>query len=91
MEIIETYETLRKEYKKRSNGQDLPLSNRFHKLLIDAYAIANPKNEKITYTSRNEQTDIYRITFTIKYTVSAGVGYPLNTGAYNESNCFKTA
>ena len=78
MEIIETYETLRKEYKKRSNGQDLPLSNRFHKLLIDAYAIANPKNEKITYTSRNEQTDIYRITFTIKYTVVPGVGYKLS-------------
>ena len=90
-EIIETYESLRNEYYKRTNGQSLPISNKLHKLIIDAYAIANPNNDKISYTSRNEVTDIYRLVFTIKYTIVPGVGYPLNTGVCNGYICFKTA
>ena len=77
-EIIDCYELLKKNHYAKYKNYELPLSNKFHKLLIDAFAIANPNNDKLTYTSRNEPTDIYRIEFTIEYTILPGVGYKLS-------------
>ena len=86
-EIIDCYELLKRNHYAKYKNYELPLSNKFHKLLIDAFAIANPNNDKLTYTSRNEPTDIYRIEFTIEYTILPGVGLDLrfsNNSSYSK-------
>lgn len=66
-EIIDTYEDLRLDHYKRYGNYDLPISEQMHKLIVDAYAIANPSNYKMTYSSKNEELDSVRIEFTIAY------------------------
>lgn len=66
-EIIETYEELKKEHWLRYQNNNLPISEQLHKLIVDAYAIGNVSNEKISYSNRNELLDSVRIEFTIAY------------------------
>lgn len=66
-EIIETYEELKKEHWARYQNNNLPISEQFHKLIVDSYAIGNINNEKISYSNRNELLDSVRIEFTIAY------------------------
>ncbi len=72
--IIDTYETLQKDHYKRYRNNDLAVSEKFHRLLMDAYAIVNPDDNKIRYSFRNEQLDIYRLEFVIEYTILPGIG-----------------
>ena len=68
LEIIEVYEQLKKEHKARYGyNTDLPISEQFHKLVVDAYAVANPAKHRITYSSKNEELDSVRIEFVIAY------------------------
>lgn len=73
-DIIDIYEDLVKDHYRRYKNNDLKISEKLHRLIVDALAIVNSENNKLNYSSRNEQLDIYRIEFTIEYTVSASVG-----------------
>ena len=66
-EIIDTYEELRLDHYKRYGNYEIPISEQLHKLIVDAYAVANPSKHKITYSSKNEELDSVRIEFTIAY------------------------
>ena len=66
-QILEVYEDLVKEHYKRFKNKDLPISEKLHKLIVDAYAIVNPTRNRIMYSSRNELLDNVRMEFTIKY------------------------
>lgn len=66
-QILDVYNDLQDEHYKRFKNRDLPISEKFHKLIVDAYAIINPTKNRITYSSRNEQLDNVRIEFTIRY------------------------
>lgn len=66
-QILEVYDSLVEEHYKRFKNKDLPISEKLHKLIVDAYAIVNPTKNRITYSSRNELLDNVRMEFTIKY------------------------
>ena len=66
-QILEVYDSLVKEHYKRFKNKDLPISEKLHKLIVDAYAIINPTKNRIIYSSRNELLDNVRMEFTIKY------------------------
>lgn len=73
-DIVSTYkEEVNNHYGKFRN-RDVKVSNKLHRLLVDSMAISNNDNKKIKYNYRNEALDIYRVEFTIEYTVSPGIG-----------------
>ena len=73
-EIIRVYESLRDDHYKRSRNYDLDISEKFHKIILDAYVIANPNNNKLTKIYKSDKMDIYRVEITIQYTVKPYVG-----------------
>lgn len=80
-QILEVYEALMDEHYKRFKNRDLPISEKFHKLVVDAYAIINPTKNRITYSSRNELLDNVRMEFTIRYKgTTPGIGSKLTDG-----------
>lgn len=83
MDILRVYEDLKvdKYGRKSMAKKEVPLSDRFHRLVIEAMSIANPNNDKITYKNRNELLDLYRIEFVIEYTCNIDVG-----GKISDSN-----
>lgn len=72
-DIIKAVETLGTEHY-RNYKEHRRLSEKLHRLMIDAYAIVNPDKNKIAYSFRNEQLDIFRVEFTIEYLQKAYSG-----------------
>ena len=73
-EIVDTYKEEVDNHYKKFRTRDLKVSNKLHRLLVDSMAITNADNKKIKYNYRNDALDIYRVEFTIEYTVSPGIG-----------------
>lgn len=74
-DLLRVYEDLSYDkLRTKQTKKELKLSDRFHRLIIEAMAIANPNNDKITYKNRNELLDLYRIEFVIEYTCTASIG-----------------
>jgi hypothetical protein len=75
--VADLYEALQNDHYRRYKNNDLKVSEKFHRLLIDAYAVTNSGDGKIKYSFRNEPLDIYRVSMVIKYRVSANIGAKL--------------
>lgn len=73
-DIVETNEEIVKEHYKRYHDNNIKYTNRFHRLVVEALAINNQETNKISYSYRNEQLDLYRLSFLIKNVVRAAVG-----------------
>jgi len=80
-DIIKAYEELKEEHRKLYKDSDLKISEKFHRLLIDAYAIVNPDNNKIAYSYRKDECDLYRVEVTIEYTLKAIPGSKISDKA----------
>lgn len=81
-EIIDVYERAKSEHYAKYK-ENIKVSEKLHKLLIDAYAVANPNNDKINYVSRKDNLDIYRIEITVKYTIVPDApGYKTSDSGY---------
>lgn len=78
-DILNVYESL-STYKFRTNNKErtIKLSEKFHRLIIEAYSIVNPDNDNIIYKARNELLDTYRIEFTIEYVCGVTVGHKIS-------------
>lgn len=72
--LIETVEALQKDHYNKYKNNDMRISEKLHRLLIDAYAITNKGENKIRFNHRNEQLDIFRIEMVIQYTVVPTIG-----------------
>jgi len=79
-DIISVYEQHSREHYKKFGDNNVPISHKFNKLMLDAYAVANPDNKRIRKTYKNEIMDIYRLEFVIEYTVTPKVGGKLTDG-----------
>lgn len=66
-DIIQVYEELEREHYRKFKNNNIQVSERFNKLVMDAYAIVNPDNYNIGYSYKNEQVDMYRCEITIMY------------------------
>lgn len=64
-DILDTYNNITKEHYSRYRNNDVPVTNRFHRLLVEAMAVGRENDGKIAYSYRNESLDLYRISFTI--------------------------
>ena len=73
-EVIDTYETLSRDHYKRYRNNNMRVSEKLNKLLLDAYAMVNPDNNKIEYTYKNEKMDLVRIEFTLKHVTRPTLG-----------------
>ena len=73
-EILKMYEELRTDKYRKNVKKEVNLSDRLHRLIIEAMAIVNPNNDNITYKNRNELLDLYRIEITVEYTHKIGIG-----------------
>jgi len=80
-DILDVYENLLKEHRARYRNEDLKVSPTFTRLLVDAMAITDSANEnndrRLKKLYRNDPMDIYRIDFTIEYTLTPGTGFKL--------------
>lgn len=75
LKVLEAYDYIKDLNYKRYGNKEVNLSERLHKLIVDAISVGNPTNHKIKYTSKNEELDLYRIEFTIAYVVVPGKAY----------------
>jgi len=73
-DIIATHEELEKDHYKRYRNNNMRVSEKLNKLLLDAYAMVNPDNNKIEYTYKNEKMDLVRIEFTLKHVARPTLG-----------------
>lgn len=73
-DIIDVYETLLQNHYLMYKNNDMKVSEKFHRLLIDAYAITNRANDKISYSYRNESLDLFRAEITVEYLVTPVIG-----------------
>lgn len=73
-ELIDVYEALKKDHYRKTGDNNLKVSEKLHRMLIDAYAVANRKNVKMAYSHKNEPLDIVRVEITIQYKVTPGIG-----------------
>jgi len=80
-DILDVYDNIVDEHKQRYRNDNVKVSPKFTRLLVNAMAITDAdivkgdRNIKKIY--RNDPMDIYRIEFTIKYRYLPGVGYKL--------------
>jgi len=70
-DIINVYTATAKEYYLRYK-QDIPVSEQFHRLLLDAYAVVE-EARNIRYTYKNDLVDLYRVEITLEYLVAPDV------------------
>jgi hypothetical protein len=61
----------------RCYGKEAPVTPRFHRMLIDAYASCE-KTRKIRYTHTNDLVDLYRLEFTIEFKTIPEIGFKVN-------------
>lgn len=80
LEIIKMYEELTVDKYRKNVRKEVKLSDRLHRLIIEAMAIANTNNDNITYKNRNEMLDLYRIEITVEYTYVPGIGSKISDG-----------
>lgn len=67
-DILDTYDEIRKDHLMRYKDTELKISNKFHRLIVDAMALVSPESSKISYNNRNDTIDLFRVEFVIQYT-----------------------
>ena len=88
-DILDVYDNIVQEHKDRYHNTDVKVSPRMTRLIVDSMALTdsdsnNANNIKKVY--RNDQMDIYRIEFTIKYFIeNAKVGYKISDSSGGKS------
>ena len=86
-DILDVYTEITTEHYRRYKNNDVKLAERFHRLIVDAMAVANVNSNKIGYTARNENMDLYRLEFKIEYTIaSIPIGSKLSDSFGVDSN-----
>jgi hypothetical protein len=73
-DILEAYQKIQSQHYSIHKNNDLPISPRLQRQIIDSLAITNQDKNKISYSFRNEPLDLFRCEFKIRYTVTVGVG-----------------
>lgn len=73
-DILGAYDELSKTHYTHYKDNNMKITPKFHRLLLDSMAIVNPDDYKLSYSFRNEPLDLYRLEFTIEYRVSPSIG-----------------
>lgn len=68
--IVKSYESLKKETK----NYNLLATPRFHSKIKNAKYFERQKEDRITFKFKNDPVDIYRVEFTVQYTVRPSIG-----------------
>lgn len=77
-EVVRAYETLQKDHFRRYKNMDLRISERFQRLLVDAYVLTEEqKNVKFYY--KRQKLDLYRMEFVLETEVTPREGGKLTT------------
>lgn len=80
-EIIQTEEQIRHERRRKYNDNNVKLSPKLHKLIVESLAITNFNGERLKQTltllHRKNPVDEYMIEFTIEYIIEPNIGFKL--------------
>ncbi len=80
-DILTLYTAKEREYRTRT-GRDLPVTERMHRLLIDAYAHTE-SSRNVRYTHKNDLVDLYRVEILIEHHVTPSIGFKMTTMSGN--------
>lgn len=80
MDIVDCYNEICKEHYRRYKDNNVKVSDQFHRLIIESMAVANPDGNKISYSYRNEQLDLYRVEITLRSRIVLRVGNKCSDG-----------
>ena len=73
-DIIDVYEELSREHYKRYKNNDIKVSPRFHRLIIESMAICGKASNKLSYSYRSKPLDLYTCHITLKNRVILQIG-----------------
>jgi hypothetical protein len=80
-ELLDAYEHIRSERKKKYGEAEIVLKPELHRLLVEAMAVlgkpCGKTNSRLNLVYRKVPLDDYRVEFTIEYTVQPTIGYKL--------------
>ena len=65
--ILEVFNKLERDHYRKFRNNNMPISDKLNKLILNSLAIVNPDNRPIEKTYKNERQDLYRIEFVIEY------------------------
>jgi len=65
--LLDVYRKLESDHYKKFRNNNMPISDKLNKLILNSLAIVNPDNKPIEKTYKNERQDLYRIEFVIEY------------------------
>lgn len=72
-DILDVCEEIKKDYYMRYKSNDVKYSDRMHRLIIEAMAVANVDKNKISYSSRNGLLDLYLCSMVVKSRIRPNV------------------
>lgn len=78
--ILDVYKDIKREHYNRYKDYNVPMSEKFHRLIVEAIALVNPEDKKLGYSYKNEEIDLVRISFTIKYVVTPSISHKISDG-----------
>lgn len=88
-DIIDVYDKILSEHINRFGNDNLRVSPKLTRLIVDAKAItdsSNPNSDKyIKKLYRNDPMDIYKIDFVIQYTLDIGKGFKITDKSGNKA------
>lgn len=70
-DLMNVYDKLVKDHYSRYHNNNLSMSEKLNKLLLDAYVSENSEDNKVRFTYKNEEMDIYRMEFVIENEISS--------------------
>lgn len=73
-DLVETYEEINKEHHRRFKDFNIKYTHRFHRLMVEALANKNQETNKISYSYRNEQVDLYRCSMYLRHLIIPNIG-----------------
>ena len=65
--ILDVYNRLERDHYKKFHNNNISISDKLNKLILNSLAIVNPDNRPIEKTYKNERQDLYRLEFVIEY------------------------
>ena len=66
-DIIDVYEEISKEHYARYKNNDIKISPRFHRLIIESMAVCGKASNKLSYLFRSDPLDLYMCSITLKF------------------------
>ena len=73
-DIIDVYEEISKEHYRRYKDNNIKITPRFHRLVIESMSVCGKSSNKLSYSFRSDPLDLYWVRVVLSHRVIIGVG-----------------